>query len=57
MITDAQVSYVFDDGMLDGLQLLFQINNLTNEPYDRLLREQAARSRTTRSTARSTCSA
>ncbi len=34
MITDAQVSYTFGNGgMLDGLQLLFQVNNLTNEPY------------------------
>jgi len=33
MVTDAQVSYTFSDNMLDGLQLLFQINNLTNEPY------------------------
>ena len=33
MITDAQVSYLFDGGMLDGLQLLFQVNNVTNEPY------------------------
>jgi TonB-dependent receptor len=33
MITDAQVSYTFGDGMLNGLQLLFQVNNLTNEPY------------------------
>jgi len=33
MITDAQVSYLFGDGMLDGLQILFQVNNLTNEPY------------------------
>ena len=33
MITDAQVSYSFDDGMFDGLQILFQVNNLTNEPY------------------------
>jgi outer membrane receptor protein involved in Fe transport len=37
MITDAQVSYLFDgnvfNGTLEGLQLLFQINNLTNEPY------------------------
>jgi len=32
-ITDAQVSYLFQEGMLDGLQVLFQINNLTNEPY------------------------
>jgi TonB-dependent receptor len=37
MITDAQVSYLFDgnvlNGTLEGLQLLFQVNNLTNEPY------------------------
>jgi TonB-dependent receptor len=32
-ITDAQVSYLFEEGSLQGLQLLFQINNLTNEPY------------------------
>jgi len=33
MITDLQVSYLFGEGMLDRLQLLFQVNNLTNEPY------------------------
>jgi len=33
MLTDAQLSYVFGQGALDGLQLLFQVNNLTNEPY------------------------
>jgi iron complex outermembrane receptor protein len=33
MITDAQVAYAFGEGKLDGLQLLFQVNNLTNEPY------------------------
>ncbi len=33
MITDAQVGYLFGEGMLEGLQLLFQVNNLTNEPY------------------------
>ena len=32
-ITDAQFSYSFDGERLDGLQVLFQINNLTNEPY------------------------
>ena len=32
-ITDAQFSYSFDGERLDGLQLLFQINNLTNESY------------------------
>jgi TonB-dependent receptor len=30
---DAQVSYMFGDGTLNGLMLLFQVNNLTNEPY------------------------
>jgi outer membrane receptor protein involved in Fe transport len=34
MITDAQVCYTFGNGgMLNNLQLLFQVNNLTNEPY------------------------
>ena len=33
MITDAQLSYTFGSGMAEGLQVLFQVNNLTNEPY------------------------
>jgi TonB-dependent receptor len=33
MITDLQLSYLFDAGMLEGMQLLFQVNNVTNEPY------------------------
>ena len=33
MITDAQISYTFGEGALQGLQLLAQVNNLTNEPY------------------------
>jgi len=33
MITDAQVGYLFGEGWLEGLQLLFQVNNVTNEPY------------------------
>ncbi|MCX7052909.1 MAG: TonB-dependent receptor [Proteobacteria bacterium] len=33
MITDAQLSYAFSGNMLEGLQVLFQVNNLTNEPY------------------------
>ncbi|HKX99073.1 MAG TPA: TonB-dependent receptor [Steroidobacteraceae bacterium] len=33
MITDAQIAYAFGEGSLEGLQLLFQVNNLTNEPY------------------------
>jgi TonB-dependent receptor len=33
MITDAQLAYAFGEGTLKGLQLLFQVNNLTNEPY------------------------
>jgi TonB-dependent receptor len=32
-ITDAQLSYTFSDNKFEGLQLLFQVNNLTNEPY------------------------
>jgi iron complex outermembrane receptor protein len=33
MITDAQLSYLFGEGTLEGLQILLQVNNLTNEPY------------------------
>ena len=33
-ITDAQVSYSMPAGTFEGLQFLFQINNLTNEPYE-----------------------
>ena len=40
-ITDAQISYVFGDGMLEGLSILFQVNNLTNEPYIAYSRGQA----------------
>jgi iron complex outermembrane recepter protein len=32
-ITDAQVGYEFGEGALSGLSILFQVNNLTNEPY------------------------
>lgn len=32
-ITDAQFSYAFSGDRWEGLQVLFQINNLTNEPY------------------------
>ncbi|WP_340648810.1 TonB-dependent receptor [Pseudoxanthomonas winnipegensis] len=32
-ITDAQVSYTFGSGRLDGLSLLLQASNLTNTPY------------------------
>ena len=32
-ITDAQLGYEFADGKLDGVSVLFQVNNLTNEPY------------------------
>jgi iron complex outermembrane receptor protein len=32
-ITDAQIGYEFGPGKLQGLSLLFQINNLTDEPY------------------------
>ena len=33
MITDAQLSYAFSDNMFGGLQILFEANNPTNEPY------------------------
>jgi len=33
MITDAQLSYAFSGNAFEGLQVLFQVNNLTNEPY------------------------
>jgi TonB-dependent receptor len=33
MITDAQLGYAFESGSLKGLSILFQVNNLTNEPY------------------------
>ncbi|MGQ0833472.1 MAG: TonB-dependent receptor [Gammaproteobacteria bacterium] len=32
-ITDAQLGYEFVEGSLQGLSFLFQVNNLTNEPY------------------------
>jgi iron complex outermembrane receptor protein len=32
-ITDLQLGYEFDEGRLEGLSVLFQVNNLTNEPY------------------------
>lgn len=32
-ITDAQLGYAFGAGALEGLSILFQVNNLTNEPY------------------------
>lgn len=34
-VTDAQVSYAFDDGQLAGLTLLLQANNITDEPFVR----------------------
>ncbi|MCM2312058.1 MAG: TonB-dependent receptor, partial [Steroidobacteraceae bacterium] len=40
-ITDAQLSYLFGTGTLEGLQLLFQVNNLTNEPYVAYVEDQA----------------
>ena len=32
-VIDAQVSYEFQSGMLEGLSILFQGLNLTDEPY------------------------
>ena len=33
VITDFQTGYEFQDGAAKGLSVLFQVNNLTNEPY------------------------
>ena len=30
---DAQIGYTFQEGPMEGLGLLFQVNNLTNSPY------------------------
>jgi TonB-dependent receptor len=32
-ITDAQLGYEFTEGRFQGVSVLFQVNNLTNEPY------------------------
>ena len=32
-MVDAQLGYSFQSGALDGVSLLFQVNNLTDEPY------------------------
>jgi TonB-dependent receptor len=32
-ITDLQLGYEFDTGRFQGLSVLFQVNNVTNEPY------------------------
>jgi TonB-dependent receptor len=32
-ILDAQLGYEFSEGRFDGVSVLFQVNNLTNEPY------------------------
>jgi iron complex outermembrane receptor protein len=32
-ITDAQLGYEFGPGTLQGLSILLQVNNVTNEPY------------------------
>lgn len=32
-VTDLQLGYEFQDGMAKGLSILFQVNNLGNEPY------------------------
>ncbi|MEE2024337.1 TonB-dependent receptor [Alkalimonas mucilaginosa] len=34
-VVDAQVSYSFESGSFDGLTVLFQVNNLTDEPFIR----------------------
>lgn len=35
-VVDFQVGYTFQDGPLQNLSLLFQVNNLTDEPYKRI---------------------
>jgi iron complex outermembrane recepter protein len=40
-ITDFQTSYEFQSGYMKGFQFLFQINNLTNEPYVSYQQSQA----------------
>ncbi|MGH8241559.1 MAG: hypothetical protein ACREXP_31695, partial [Steroidobacteraceae bacterium] len=32
-ITDAQIGYEFSQGRFNGVSVLFQVNNLSNEPY------------------------
>nr|WP_295108491.1 TonB-dependent receptor [uncultured Caulobacter sp.] len=32
-VVDSQIGYTFSDGPMDGLSLLAQVNNLTNEPF------------------------
>jgi iron complex outermembrane receptor protein len=32
-VVDSQVGYTFSDGPMDGLSVLAQVNNLTNEPF------------------------
>ncbi len=32
-IIDAQLGYAFETGQFKGLSILFQVNNLNNEPY------------------------
>jgi iron complex outermembrane recepter protein len=37
-ILDMQIGYAFGEGSLEGLSLLLQVNNLNNEPYQELFR-------------------
>jgi iron complex outermembrane receptor protein len=32
-VVDSQIGYTFSDGPMDGLSLLAQVNNLSNEPF------------------------
>ncbi|TXI86860.1 MAG: TonB-dependent receptor, partial [Cupriavidus sp.] len=32
-VVDSQIGYTFNDGPMDGLSVLAQVNNLTNEPF------------------------
>ena len=32
-VVDSQIGYTFNDGPMEGLSVLAQVNNLTNEPF------------------------
>jgi iron complex outermembrane receptor protein len=36
-IVDLQLGYGFEEGPLKGLSVLFEVNNLTNEPYREMM--------------------
>jgi iron complex outermembrane receptor protein len=38
-VVDFQTGYTFGEGALDGVAILLQVNNLTNEPYRQIFRD------------------